>query len=209
MHMVRDCDEVRDLWYHPVHPDHWRKFFSIGISDWLHWNLPEGDIGVDQQGWIVLFGVTCWSLQNNRNLFVFHRIVILQSDLIQQIQRQTREIELENSKLGNSSAVTRCREAHIAWVPPLNGDYMVNIDESHRQGYGRTSCGGLVWDNPGRFIKGFHCNLGPYSAILARMWAPYHGVQMAKQLSLRSVMDSTICGTNGYEGIIYSKMVTN
>lgn len=38
MHILRDCDEVRDNWYAVLHPDHYSRFFSFGLHSWIDWS---------------------------------------------------------------------------------------------------------------------------------------------------------------------------
>lgn len=56
-------------------------------------------------------------------------------------------------------------EVSVRWHPPPLGTFKLNSDGSYHQGL--AACGGLISDDHGRFIKGFHCNLGVASPVHA------------------------------------------
>lgn len=71
MHILRDCDEVRDFWSTVVHTDQMARFFSLRFHSWLDWNLSCKDMGRDQVEWCTFFGVAIYELWRDRNNFVF------------------------------------------------------------------------------------------------------------------------------------------
>lgn len=71
MHALRDCDEVRDFWDQIIHPDHWSRFFSLGLYAWLDWNMHTDHIGTTDYSWPTIFGVAILVLWWDRNSLVF------------------------------------------------------------------------------------------------------------------------------------------
>ncbi|GAU40905.1 hypothetical protein TSUD_297100 [Trifolium subterraneum] len=43
MHVLRDY--AMDIWSPIIKPNNWAKFFSLGLTSWLKWNLDNEDIG--------------------------------------------------------------------------------------------------------------------------------------------------------------------
>lgn len=68
-------------------------------------------------------------------------------------------------------------EIHVAWKPPPPNSYKVNIDGSFRRGEGNSTCGGLIRDSKGSFVKGFHCNMGVCNAVWVELWALFLGIR--------------------------------
>lgn len=58
MHLLRDCDDVRDFWSQVVNEDNWSRSFSLGLSAWLEWNIYDNIMGYQVHGdWPIFFGV--------------------------------------------------------------------------------------------------------------------------------------------------------
>lgn len=47
-HSLRECDEIKSLWSQFISYDHWSRFFSLGLDDWILWNLSSDGIGNTQ-----------------------------------------------------------------------------------------------------------------------------------------------------------------
>lgn len=45
MHILRDCDCTLELWENIVNPDQWHKFASLGLVQWIEFNLRSDDVG--------------------------------------------------------------------------------------------------------------------------------------------------------------------
>lgn len=76
---------------------------------------------------------------------------------------------------------------------PPDGVFTLNVDGSHKQG--SSACGGLLRDSSGRFMKGFHCNLGSSTSVMAELWGLVLGLRLARDVgisSLRIEMDSRV-----------------
>lgn len=64
----------------------------------------------------------------------------------------------------------------------------MNIDGAHNSYSYVSSCGGIVRDYKGQFVKGFLCNLSPYDALLAELHAFHLGLKVARDLALERVI---------------------
>lgn len=62
MHVVWDCEDVKEVWASILNPNYFSQFFSIGLEGWLHLNLSSQLIGTMHEGWQTLFGVMVYDL---------------------------------------------------------------------------------------------------------------------------------------------------
>lgn len=130
MHLLRDCDEIRDLWYGVVDPDLCSKFFSIGLHPWLEWNLSHSLIGRDQGDWRIFFGVLVDNLWRDRNALVFSNLSNLGEHLLYQASCQTRFIIHNLQRLDPAEVRQPTRSIDVAWTPPPFGWFKINVDGS-------------------------------------------------------------------------------
>lgn len=72
MHMVWDCEELTLFWDCSVPSHSWAKFFSLGLHEWIQFNLSSLDSGNVNLDWPILFGVATYHLWNDRNKLVFN-----------------------------------------------------------------------------------------------------------------------------------------
>lgn len=69
----------------------------------------------------------------------------------------------------------------------------LNVDGSHNSG--GSACGGLLRNSLGQFLRGFHCNLGLATSVLAELWGLVLGLRLACSMgitSLRVELDSMV-----------------
>lgn len=187
-HCIRDCDEVRELWAKVIHPDHYSKFFSLGLYAWIDWNLTNPNVGITPWDWSLFFGVACSMLWNDRNSWVFNKSSKMGPTLFYDICGYVRFIDQELKKLLPSFVPHGKREVYIMWKPPPCRAYKVNVDGSHYHDRGSTACGGLIRNSDGIFVKGFYCNMGCSNPFWAEMWALLLGVRLAQSLALPEVL---------------------
>lgn len=45
MHMLWDCDDVKEVWSTILSPDYLSQFFSLGLEGWLNLNLSSKKVG--------------------------------------------------------------------------------------------------------------------------------------------------------------------
>lgn len=62
----------------------------------------------------------------------------------------------------------------------------LNSDGSYQGGL--AACGGLIRNDKGQFISGFHCNLGSASSVQAELWSLLLGLHLARSMGIRFLM---------------------
>lgn len=73
------------------------------------------------------------------------------------------------------------------------GTFKLNVDGSLRMGL--ASCGGLVRNDYGHFVRGFYCNLSAATTVSAELWGLAHGLRLARGMGIGSLlveMDSQV-----------------
>lgn len=76
---------------------------------------------------------------------------------------------------------------------PPSGVIALNVDGSHNSG--GSACGRLLRNSLGQFLRGFHCNLGLATSVLAELWGLVLGLRLARCMgiaSLRVELDSMV-----------------
>lgn len=81
MHMIRDCDDVKEFWSKLIDPDSWSSFFSLGLHSWLNWNLSSKAINPHNINWPMTFGIAVKDIWKDRNSLVFSQVSIMGSNL--------------------------------------------------------------------------------------------------------------------------------
>ncbi|MBA0871041.1 hypothetical protein Goshw_020529 [Gossypium schwendimanii] len=72
IHVLRDCSKARGLWKQIIPKSISMQFFSVMLLDWIPLNLMnEFDLAYTEVEWQSLFGIICWNLLKQRNLWIF------------------------------------------------------------------------------------------------------------------------------------------
>jgi hypothetical protein len=195
MHVLRDCEEAKIFWNDLISQDVWSKFFSLGLYQWLNWNITTHSIGTTHDNWQTFFGVAVYELWKDRNSLVFNRKSLINNQLLRMVTNQVNFIISSSIANGEAQHHQSRRSIDVSWTPPQQDHYKVNIDGSHKKSTGISTCGGLIRDSNGKFIRGFYNRLGSCSAVWAELWAFRIGIDMASQLNIRNVnfeMDSLV-----------------
>lgn len=141
------------------------SLISLGIHEWVGWNLNTKDVGVTPWDWSLFFGVACSTIWRDRNSMVFNRSTRMGTSLFTDIRQQVRFIAQELHRPTPTYLPAPRREVLISWKPSPCNTHKVNVDGSHRSGHGNSACGGLIQDDSGRWVKGFYCNVGRSNPI--------------------------------------------
>lgn len=84
MHILQDCDEVKEFWLAVLNSDQISKIFSLGLEAWLKWNLTDPTVGSLHTSWQTLFGVAVRLLLVSLKLmWMAHIIVHLEAPLVE------------------------------------------------------------------------------------------------------------------------------
>lgn len=57
MHLMRDCEVVQNFWNQCIDRQVYNKFFSMGLHQWLDWNLSSKKMGSSSCNWYTFFRV--------------------------------------------------------------------------------------------------------------------------------------------------------
>jgi hypothetical protein len=89
MHVLRDCDVVKDLWdnFITMDDDNWSAFFSLGLSEWLNFNLQLSFTNTDHWHWPTRFGIMANLLWKDINQFVISGNSLDPRQFLSNIQR--------------------------------------------------------------------------------------------------------------------------
>jgi hypothetical protein len=84
VHILQDCEDVRNYWTDLIYQDYWSKFFSSGLQDWLNLKLSAYNIGTIQVNrHYSLSEVAVNDLWKDRNMLVFSRNTVMGATLFQ------------------------------------------------------------------------------------------------------------------------------
>ncbi|KAK6939235.1 Ribonuclease H domain [Dillenia turbinata] len=75
----------------------------------------------------------------------------------------------------------------IKWTPPKQGSVKLNSDGAVDRSSGKAGAGGLIRDNEGIWITGFHVMVGKTDVLMAEIWGLREGLLLAKKCNLRRV----------------------
>jgi hypothetical protein len=78
VHILQDCEDVRNYWTDLIYQDYWSKFFSSGLQDWLNLKLSAYNIDTIQVNrHYSLSEVAVNDLWKDRNRLVFSRNTVI------------------------------------------------------------------------------------------------------------------------------------
>ncbi|KAK4260509.1 hypothetical protein QN277_003609 [Acacia crassicarpa] len=78
------------------------------------------------------------------------------------------------------------RNVEKSWTPPPTNVVRIDVDGSvchHLQ----AACGGVMRDSQGRWLLGFHKNLGLHGVVEAEIYAIWLGLNLANQMGIRKI----------------------
>lgn len=129
------------------------------------------------------FSICVVALWKDRNNLVFANKSKMGEEQWKHICYQVTDIEKELNNPLNFTDTRRVR-VNLSWQSPPTSFFKVNIDGAYNIWCGSSTCGGLIRDDKGTFVKGFYGNLGACSALIAEFKAPLHGIKVARSLGL-------------------------
>ncbi|KAJ1390181.1 Ribonuclease H-like superfamily [Sesbania bispinosa] len=188
MHLLRDCDIVAELWESLIGSNSWASFFSLGQDQWIRKNLELSNHSVAGVNWSFIFPICIWSLWKDRNSPVFKQKTDLPGNLFFHVisyARRTIEVIAGPSPL--SQRIFK-KEEFVGWSKPPNNFYKLNVDASVILPSLNASCGGLIRDHDGSFIKGFSCNIGLSSTVKVELWGLLHGLNLVASLKISNLI---------------------
>ncbi|CAL1393636.1 unnamed protein product [Linum trigynum] len=193
VHILRDCSPAAFFWSRQIPGNKQAAFFGADQQTWLRDNLQNGECDGSRMCWAAFFSMAAWLIWKNRCTTVFKGIgvALSSSSLTHSIMAKTilwnEAWHTPTLRLdGGKGLATRVMTA-ISWAPPPAGWVMLNIDGASNGNPGPTGSGGLLRDSTRRWIAGFIANIGEASAALSKLWAFFHGLDLAWKLGHRAL----------------------
>ncbi|KAF7805280.1 non-LTR retroelement reverse transcriptase-like [Senna tora] len=179
LHALRDCGKAREVWKTLLPRNEWQDFFTDNLNEWLNRNLSKSN-----EGWNSWFPIVCWLIWKRRANWVFknqwqgtNQIISMARNYMEGLKEAERTcIHSNNRHISNLN--------QIKWNPPCNGWIKLNVDGSYWQHTDTISCGGVLRDEQGRWIKGFTKKMGRGNSNLAEAWAVLTGLKMAWDMKI-------------------------
>lgn len=82
----------------------------------------------------------------------------------------------------NTTVMGRVKSIHmIGWKPPPRNIVKMNADGACKEN-NLVSCGGVIIDAREHWLGGFVKTLGHFSAVMAKLWSVFEGLNLTKSL---------------------------
>ncbi|KAF7812094.1 ribonuclease H [Senna tora] len=128
-------------------------------------------------------------LSTRRNEVVFNDHVNMAEDPIVAIKQLVHVYKQAYAKrlVHNSSNPVKTSRL-ICWKPLGAWWLKFNVDATVKDSLGIASCGGVLWDYAGNFVKGFVRKLGSCDMLLAKLWAILNALEVAWSMGYRNLV---------------------
>ena len=183
VHMLRDCEVARDLWYKLGVPHPHINSFNENLANWLRINSLSTVRHNTHIPWCTVFLYAVWSLWKNRNIVMFDNS-IPNPRLDKFCLSQAREFHFCVSK---SSQVSSKISISIRWNLPPVGWHKLNTDGASIGNPGKAGGGGVIRNFHGDWVKGYSRSIGYTTSVLAEWWALRDGLILAIQLGINQL----------------------
>ncbi|KAJ1392540.1 Reverse transcriptase zinc-binding domain [Sesbania bispinosa] len=154
LHILRDCDKVREVWFRIANGRLPTEFFSADMRVWIFSNINKSS----NRWWRLCFGISLWAIWNNRNEYIFQDIAFSVDKIAALVHAQV-EIGCAEWMLSVNQA-PKYKESLIRWSYPNTGWVKANVDGSVVQNSSIAGCGGVFRGSDGKWLTGFSYNLG-------------------------------------------------
>lgn len=130
MHVLRDCEGTLEMWEQLVDPNQWHRFASLGLLQWLEFNLKTDRVGVGDWNWPIVFGSMVHMLWIDRNHYVFSGKSSIPDAFLPKLFGHVDAIHAQLLQPSLLFIDASC-EVHVKWDPPPAGVVALNVDGSH------------------------------------------------------------------------------
>ncbi|KAE8722761.1 hypothetical protein F3Y22_tig00013680pilonHSYRG00053 [Hibiscus syriacus] len=184
LHVLRDCPSTSALWNRILPPNMKSSFFNLDIHSWIHMNIMANSIHpIWGMPWKFLFGAFSWSIWKRKNEFYFNAGAPSDSE----VKRSSLNwASYFNGILINRSSNSGLQQGQKRWRAPDSGCCCLNVDGAVSQPSGEGAIDGLIRDNDGNWIIGFHKAVGILDALHAELWAMHDGLLFSWQQGFES-----------------------
>ncbi|KAF7824308.1 hypothetical protein G2W53_022452 [Senna tora] len=189
LHALRDCPTVLPLWRSIIKPEVWTRFSTSNVKDWISLNLTS-HLSIEKGlNWNCFFSFAIWSIWKQRNESVFNEVRNSAITLIPSIKAQYYEFMnvLSLKSIGSLNQNSLWRAPPI-WSPPDTGWCKINVDGSFNEDSNNITCGGVIRDHEGKWIRGFSKKLGKGCILLAEICGILEGLLLAWSNNLKQII---------------------
>lgn len=162
LHALLDCEKIKLVWIQlgilRTHPLFWTR----DLHEWLESNRKETDcLSPRNPPWSFVFLFAIWLIWKSWNNVVFKG----------RSQNPALAIEIKKQAVefchyaSSPKSVNRLILRKVRWENPQVGWIKMNIDGSAIENLGIASCGGILRDEHGHWIKGFTKKIGINSFV--------------------------------------------
>ncbi|CAL1397034.1 unnamed protein product [Linum trigynum] len=193
LHILRDCTAARYFWLRHSPPGLQASFFYMDESDWLRGNLRNSEPLGSGMSWAAFFSVASWLLWKNRCTSSFRGSSSalsppsLEYSIMAKCKLWHEAWQAPSPLPYGRGSMTARTTVMVGWTPPIHGWVALNVDGASNGNPGAAGAGGVLRDGTGNWIAGFLANFGTATAILAELWAVFHGLDMAWKKGYRAV----------------------
>lgn len=182
-HLLRGCHKAKTIWVRLQSLPWWHAGDRIPLPQWLRSNMNNKHQVEDTQ-WPLIFLSALWNIWKDRNKEVFqaqhHTASVSTSRIIQQAQ------EIQDSLLNPIHPNNSIPRLTI-WFAPLAGSLKLNTDGCSKGDPGQAGYGGLLRDEVGTWLWGYHGYLGSCTSLEAELWGLYRGLTIIMQKGLADI----------------------
>lgn len=175
IHLFRDCSTVKNIWLALIPPQVHNSFFSLLFDQWVSLNCQFMDYSWEGMSWSALFFVFYWCLWKKRNDKLFNGKNLTLN--VQFIRKQVHFIARAYHKLVPGKPLRR--EVLICWEFPPTNWIKLNSNWASKGEARLASCGGVLRNHMGKWLRGYTANLGAASVVEDEIWGLYYGLYIA------------------------------
>ncbi|KAF7831333.1 ribonuclease H [Senna tora] len=187
LHIFRDCKISHDIWDRCLHDDDKALFFSCSTKEWVRWNIQGRRRDFAAIPWLIVFATACSCVWQWRNQVIFNDDFHIPENPTEFIMAHADKYWLAS----NSYCINPNRFSvpfNLKWEPPPLGWLKINTDGSASESLGLAGCGGIIRDNKGLWMGGFHSFIGSCSSLDAELWGILRGMMLVKKKELKYVI---------------------
>ncbi|KAF7809070.1 putative ribonuclease H-like domain, reverse transcriptase zinc-binding domain-containing protein [Senna tora] len=193
IHLFLECEFSKQVWLKAgsnIQIQYYRDFDS-----WIKANATCKDISTLNIPRGTVFIYLLWHIWNSRNNLIFNLVTVKP----EQVAYKGLAAAAEFWHLTNSSkSISQLKDnVHVNWSPPKEGWTKLNTDGACSGNPGVFSVGGILRNSNGNWTHSFSGTVGSGSALEAKLWAIYLGLNLAKDTQCKFIWiesDSLLAG---------------
>ncbi|KAL4277908.1 hypothetical protein GQ457_03G021160 [Hibiscus cannabinus] len=195
-HVVRWCPQAIGAWSSVIKLSFLSRFLSMDFKEWVHMNLSDAARMVSNpDNWDLLFGAICWNLWLGRNAVVFDNPLEDRGTVLERSRRLVERclmafgtaapelvVQMRNGATGCTATELKLQQCMA------EGWFFANSDAGCRIEDGSATCGGVIRNHEGRWVRGITKFIGVCSALEAEAWGAYMILLVARNLGINRIV---------------------